>query len=117
MSNFIYIPPATSASGNGVSLTEVENLLGGYLPIGGGTLSGTLNTPSVYMTNSNNSDKIEIVSNATPISSYALKLPSNVPVSNGQVLSSDTSGNLSWVTNSAPTGTVILLHILILLEI
>ncbi|MBV5281084.1 MAG: hypothetical protein JZU53_01485 [Paludibacter sp.] len=36
---------------------------------------------------------------------YTLTLPGAAPTQNGQILSSDNSGNLSWVTNSATTAT------------
>jgi len=46
---------------------------------------------------------VTIQASSSVTSSYTLQLPAQVAASNGQMLASDTSGNLSWVTPSRGT--------------
>ncbi|MFM6929484.1 MAG: beta strand repeat-containing protein, partial [Bdellovibrio sp.] len=84
----------------------------GYTPVNkaGDSVSGNLtyaaNIGDIYTAGSGgNTVKIQGPTGAIG-TSYVLRLPTSVAGSNGQVLTSDTSGNLSWTTPSSSTGTV-----------
>lgn len=68
-------------------------------------VSGTvLSAQSLRIFDSSNTYKVTLTSPVTLAGDYSLKLPVSLPIQAGQVLSSDTSGNLSWV--SPVTGAV-----------
>lgn len=60
----------------------------------------TLSGQSVSIFNSSNSQKVTITAPASLTSDYRLVLPSTLPSEAGQVLVSDSAGNLSWTTMS-----------------
>lgn len=61
------------------------------------------NNNSLRLSNTANTQFVSILAPASLASSYALTLPSDDGTS-GQVLSTDGSGGLSWITPGAPTG-------------
>ncbi|QDK37059.1 hypothetical protein [Bdellovibrio sp. NC01] len=93
----------TNISGT-ISGTKISGNISGSAALNvlktGDTMSGDLSFASgkgVVLTDSG-SKTVTITAPATVTANYSLKLPDSVAASAGQVLSSDTSGNLSWVT-------------------
>jgi hypothetical protein len=78
-----------------------------YVSKTGDTISGNLtfssNKASVYTDSGSNT--VTLVAPTTVSTSYTLRLPTAVASSAGQVLTSDTSGNLSWTSPTAGTVT------------
>lgn len=76
----------------------------GYTPVNkaGDTMTGDLTfgsgKGSVFADSGSNT--VSILAPTTVGTSYVLRLPTNVAASNGQVLTSDTSGNLTWANPS-----------------
>lgn len=99
------------AKGNGTALSaatssDITTTLG-YAPVNkaGDSMSGNLtyaaNTGTIY-TSAGNANTVTLQGPSGAIgTSYSLRLPTSVAASNGQLLSSDTSGNLSFVTLSS----------------
>lgn len=68
---------------------------------GSGNFAGSAGTLTSLILKDSGSNTATIAAPTTITSSYTLKFPAAVAASSGQVLSSDTSGNLSWITPNA----------------
>ena len=82
---------AINSSGNLITSGTVQ----------GGTLSATHSTARDLQLYDSGSNKITIQSPTSLSANYNLTLPTGYPVSSGYVLSSDTSGVLSWIAPSS----------------
>jgi len=72
----------------------------GNITTSGGISSSFNSTNNLLIYKTGNTFKVTITAPAGLAADYGLVLPTALPVSNGQVLASDTSGNLSWITPS-----------------
>jgi hypothetical protein len=86
------------ASGNKLPAIDGSNLTN----VLASSLAGPVSTQNIQVWNSGSTSKATLLG-ANIVSDYSLNLPSGLPVSSGQILSSDTSGNLSWVSAGQST--------------
>lgn len=95
-----FICTAISLDGTGIKNTAALTVAS----VTASTLNGTdVYSDSLYIRSPSGSptNTIKITGPTTAIgSSYTLKLPQALPAANGQILSGDTSGNLSWVSST-----------------
>lgn len=90
---------ANAATNNNTASTLVKRDASGNFSAGILTTKGTVFTDS-------GSNTISLSAPTGVTTSYVLKLPTSVASANGQVLSSDTSGNLSWTTPSVSSANI-----------
>lgn len=95
----------TDAQGRVTSVSMVAPSDTTKLPLAGGTMTGAVTYPAnmgTVFTAGSGTNTVTVEGPSGVIgTSYALRLPSSVASTTGQVLSSDTAGNLSWSTVSA----------------
>ncbi|XGC81695.1 tail fiber domain-containing protein [Bdellovibrio bacteriovorus] len=95
-----FICTAISLDGSGIKNTAALTVAS----VTASTLNGTdVYSDSLYIRSPSGSptNTIKITGPTTAIgASYTLKLPQALPGANGQILSGDTSGNLSWVSST-----------------
>jgi trimeric autotransporter adhesin len=94
------IAGATAVNTSG-DLTTSGNVTGANVS------STTTSTQNLRIFESTNTHKMTLSAPGSLTTDYSLVLPSALPVSSGQVLSVDTSGNLSWVSSSSGSVTSI----------
>jgi hypothetical protein len=92
-----------SAAISDLNLTSSSNIFLNTGTAGSGTI-GVTNGSRLALYNNATSAFVALRASPTLASSASYILPSTIPSINGQVLSSDTSGNMSWITSG--TGTV-----------
>jgi hypothetical protein len=105
--NYVFAGPASGSTAGAPSwrplnATDIPSLSGSYLPLGGGTLTGSLKFSSsasaIFASSSGGLTTISASPSAT--TNYTLKLPPAVATSANQALVSDTTGTLSWTSLS-----------------
>lgn len=98
----LYVGVGTTALGPGVAVASSETYLASVEFLTR-AISGTSGRINLYEATSNGSNYVSIAASATLGSSYTLTLP-NSDGEEGQVLKTDGSGNLSWVTPTSGFG-------------
>ena len=94
---------ANAATNANTVSTIVKRDGSGNFTAGTATLTSAAVSSVVYKDTGSNT--VTVTAPTTVATSYAMKWPTGVAGSSGQVLTSDTSGNLSWTTPSgAPSG-------------
>ncbi|WP_374028910.1 beta strand repeat-containing protein [Bdellovibrio bacteriovorus] len=90
---------ANAATNNNTASTIVKRDASGNFS------AGTITTKGAVFTDTG-SNTVTLSAPTTVTTSYVLKLPTATASVNGQVLSSDTSGNLSWTTPSVSSANI-----------